>query len=164
VNAADFTADVGQQPRGVTEQPRSPRLGRPNLGLHNAPALPAIDFNFDAIRLRFRASAKPQSAISDDVVVAFPMNTRSFVVQWRRTVPARGRADGGLTMSVDSRSVFLMIDTHFPRRDRRRALDCCWYRSVGRNRSEDPITEKRRPLAGPLKSRRVAAPNLLIKP
>jgi hypothetical protein len=126
VNAAGFSADIGQQSREMTEQGRSKRPTTLNLGhlraelarespvqrnrglvgsatipagppsesgLHSAQAPLASDFSFDATRLRRRASASPQSPLSDAVVAAFPMNTRSFVVQWRRILPDRDRTD-----------------------------------------------------------------------
>ncbi len=69
--------------------------------LHEVPAsrLAARDLSRDASRLSLRASANPPSAISDGVEVAFPLNARTFVVQWRRIRPARGDA-GVLTGSA----------------------------------------------------------------
>ena len=56
---------------------------------HNAPGRPASDFNLDAIRLRCRPSASPQSPPPEAVVVDFPTDSRWLVVQWRRVRPSR---------------------------------------------------------------------------
>jgi len=72
----------------------------PENGLHSAPAVAARDFNLEAISLSLRASANPQSAISDRVAVVVPLKARTLVVQWRRIVPARGRGDGTLARAA----------------------------------------------------------------
>ncbi len=63
-------------------------------GLHKAPVARASDFNLDAMRWSFRPSASPQSVDSDRFAVVLPFNAMAFVVQCRRTLPARDRAEG----------------------------------------------------------------------
>ena len=81
-------------PTAVPAIPASPK------GLQSAPTRLESDFNFDARRLRRRESASPQSAPSDTPMVAFPLNASTFVVQWRRTLPANGRTRGILATAA----------------------------------------------------------------
>ena len=73
------------EPAAVPAVPASPK------GLQGAPTPLESDFNFDARRLSRRESASPQSAPSDPPMVVFPRNATTFVVQWRRILPAAGR-------------------------------------------------------------------------
>lgn len=120
MNAARLVRERGQEVRGESNQRRAPRVEWASLGgvrtvrascgpgvraaasavrtsddgLHRAPAPVASDFSLDTTRLNRRDSARPQSALSELAVVVFPLTPKALVVQWRRTVPPRGRTAG----------------------------------------------------------------------